>query len=54
MSGIAISRLGEERKAWRRDHPFVSLMLKIYTRLGHSVLVNRVLLQGLQKMEMEV
>uniref|UniRef100_A0A182F9W6 SUMO-conjugating enzyme n=3 Tax=Nyssorhynchus TaxID=44543 RepID=A0A182F9W6_ANOAL len=22
MSGIAIARLGEERKAWRRDHPF--------------------------------
>ena len=25
MSGIAIGRLNEERKAWRRDHPFVSL-----------------------------
>lgn len=24
MSGIAIARLGEERKAWRKDHPFVS------------------------------
>lgn len=24
MSGIAVARLGEERKAWRRDHPFVS------------------------------
>ena len=24
MSGIAIGRLSEERKAWRRDHPFVS------------------------------
>lgn len=22
MSGIAIARLGEERKAWRKDHPF--------------------------------
>ncbi|KAI8125993.1 SUMO-conjugating enzyme UBC9 [Lucilia cuprina] len=22
MSGIAITRLGEERKAWRKDHPF--------------------------------
>ena len=25
MSGIAIGRLTEERKAWRKDHPFVSL-----------------------------
>lgn len=24
MSGIALGRLGEERKAWRKDHPFVS------------------------------
>ena len=23
MSGIAIGRLSEERKAWRKDHPFV-------------------------------
>jgi hypothetical protein len=23
MSGIAIGRLTEERKAWRKDHPFV-------------------------------
>ena len=23
MSGIALQRLGEERRAWRRDHPFV-------------------------------
>lgn len=27
MSGIAIARLGEERKAWRKDHPFVSIHL---------------------------
>ena len=26
MSGIAIGRLSEERKAWRKDHPFVSLL----------------------------
>lgn len=26
MSGIAIARLAEERKAWRKDHPFVSLL----------------------------
>ena len=25
MSGIAVCRLNEERKAWRKDHPFVSL-----------------------------
>lgn len=24
MSGIAFSRLTQERKAWRKDHPFVS------------------------------
>lgn len=28
MSGIAIARLGEERKAWRKDHPFVSWFTK--------------------------
>ena len=25
MSGIATGRLSEERKAWRKDHPFVSI-----------------------------
>ena len=25
MSGIALGRLSEERKAWRKDHPFVSV-----------------------------
>ena len=25
MAGIAGARLAEERKAWRKDHPFVSL-----------------------------
>lgn len=25
MSGIAAARLGEERKAWRKEHPFVSI-----------------------------
>ena len=24
MSGIALGRLAEERKAWRKEHPFVS------------------------------
>ena len=27
MSGIAITRLTEERKAWRKDHPFVSIII---------------------------
>ena len=27
MSGIAIGRLTEERKAWRKDHPFVSKII---------------------------
>lgn len=27
MSGIAAARLAEERKAWRKDHPFVSFYL---------------------------
>lgn len=25
MSGIALGRLSEERKAWRKDHPFVRI-----------------------------
>lgn len=25
--GIALKRLAEERKAWRRDHPFVSVFV---------------------------
>lgn len=28
MSGIALSRLAQERKAWRKDHPFVSSVLE--------------------------
>lgn len=35
MSGIALSRLAQERKAWRKDHPFVSYLL----RIGCSTLV---------------
>ena len=27
MSGIALGRLTEERKAWRKDHPFVSIVM---------------------------
>jgi hypothetical protein len=25
MSGIALGRLAEERKGWRKDHPFVRI-----------------------------
>ena len=32
MSGIALGRLTEERKAWRKDHPFVSV--ELHTREG--------------------
>lgn len=31
MSGIAIARLAEERKAWRKDHPFVSVLIVLFT-----------------------
>jgi len=27
MSGIAVGRLSEERKSWRKDHPFVSFIV---------------------------
>ena len=27
MSGIAVGRLAQERKAWKKDHPFVSKLL---------------------------
>jgi len=27
MSGIAVGRLSEERKTWRKDHPFVSVFI---------------------------
>lgn len=32
MSGIAAGRLAEERKAWRKEHPFVSLKLFFFCR----------------------
>lgn len=32
MSGIAVARLSEERKTWRKDHPFVSrIIYRLYT-----------------------
>lgn len=34
MSGIAIARLGEERKAWRKDHPFVCIPLNNLSGTG--------------------
>lgn len=30
MSGIALSRLAQERKAWRKDHPFVSISYEMH------------------------
>ena len=30
MSGIALGRLSEERKAWRKDHPFVRMSMINY------------------------
>lgn len=30
MSGIALSRLAQERKAWRKDHPFVRKALFLH------------------------
>lgn len=33
MSGIALSRLAQERKAWRKDHPFVSMQTTKYWTL---------------------
>lgn len=33
MSGIAEARLKEERKAWRRDHPIVSMTVVVLNRL---------------------
>ena len=39
MSGIALGRLSEERKAWRKDHPFVSTpMFERNTELETRVL----------------
>lgn len=40
MSGIAVGRLGEERKAWRKDHPFVSSgMQQNYVQVTHCFLL---------------
>lgn len=48
MSGIAVARLGEERKAWRKDHPFVSIwkIFLICFRIKKRPNQNVFLLQG--------
>lgn len=38
MSGIALARLSEERKAWRKDHPFVSV-IQSWITLGTLVIL---------------
>lgn len=38
MSGIAIGRLTEERKAWRKDHPFVNTLF--FLSFSHNYLVS--------------
>ena len=47
MSGIALSRLAQERKAWRKDHPFVSgvflASLRKYSSNFHSPINTAVL-----------
>ena len=42
MSGIAIGRLTEERKAWRKDHPFVGAFI-YFDYLRHKKFVNFVI-----------
>lgn len=39
MSGIAVSRLAEERKGWRKDHPFVRKL--IFWFLSNEIELNR-------------
>ena len=49
MSGIAVGRLGEERKAWRKDHPFVSVCFNSCTlcsRLRLTDVPQLIVLQG--------
>lgn len=40
MSGIAAARLAEERKAWRKDHPFVSWFININVLLKQFEQIN--------------
>ena len=41
MSGIAVGRLSEERKAWRKDHPFVRELQLLAQYLALLVYVYR-------------
>jgi len=45
MSGIALSRLAQERKAWRKDHPFVSntniLLMNALTIASFDIPLNK-------------
>ena len=49
MSGIALGRLSEERKAWRKDHPFVRILkltsIIIYVKFLKAVCMLRKLYQ---------
>ena len=40
MSGIAVGRLSEERKSWRKDHPFVSGHTRILDNIYNSVILS--------------
>lgn len=42
MSGIAIGRLTEERKAWRKDHPFVNINTLIFIIIKHQNLTFKI------------
>lgn len=41
MSGIAIARLGEERKAWRKDHPFVRKYWRLIVEKFINIVIKR-------------
>ena len=50
MAGISAARLTEERKAWRRDHPFGFIaVMKINTQL---FILNLSIFRDHQKMSM--
>lgn len=44
MSGIASARLAEERKAWRKDHPFVRGCFLHYVSLDQLVFLKLIAL----------
>lgn len=55
MTGIAVARLGEERKAWRKDHPFVSyIFVFIFWLILIICIFQRDLLLVLLKTQMEL